>query len=224
MAAPSEQPSPGKAYAKQIKPFSFILSSHVRKLGHPLGADPEQFHLIAPYETDPRKWEAMWWIDQYSKTGKLYRITASGPHGSRAVARVKSYGDALREYEYHPEAKCADANGKPSRKQTVGLLGRRHVAVDGFVYIGRESNKLQEVEEGSVPAESDVYTEYPDRQRDEWETKWLPTLRSTPVPGIEARGVSRATIYAARAGRALHGRTKVKLIAALKAIFKEGSC
>ena len=37
----------------------------------------------------------------------------------------KSYGDVLREYEYHPEAKCADATGAPCRKQTVGLLGRR---------------------------------------------------------------------------------------------------
>ena len=31
--------------------------------------------------------------------------------GSRTMARVKSYGDVLREYEYHPEAKCADASG-----------------------------------------------------------------------------------------------------------------
>ena len=62
--------------------------------------------------------------------GKRYRITASGPHGSRTVARVKSYGDVLREYEFHPEAKCADSNGAPCRKQTVGLLGRRHIAID----------------------------------------------------------------------------------------------
>ena len=56
-----------KPYAKQIKPFNFILSCHVRKLGHPFDVDPERFHLIAPYETDPQKWEAMRWIDQYSK-------------------------------------------------------------------------------------------------------------------------------------------------------------
>jgi hypothetical protein len=39
-----------------VEPFNFIISCHVRKLGHPIGADPERFHLIAPYETDPRKW------------------------------------------------------------------------------------------------------------------------------------------------------------------------
>ena len=112
----------GKPYAKQIKPFNFIISCHVRKLGHPIGVNPGRFHLIAPYETNPRKWEEMKWIDQYSRPVKRYRISASAPHGSRTMARVKSYGDVLREYEYHPEAKCADSNGAPCGKQTVGLL------------------------------------------------------------------------------------------------------
>ncbi len=208
----------GKSYDKRIKPFNFILSCHVRKLGHPIGADPERFHLIAPYETDPRKWDTMSWINQYSKDGKRYRISTSTPHGSRTMARVKSYGDVLREYEYHPEAKCADAGGAPCRKQTVGLLGRRHIAIDGFDYIGKESNKIEQVEEGGAPSESDVYTKFYDARRDEWELKWLPLLRSTPVPRLLERGVSRATIYAARAGRELYVGTKVKLIAALERV------
>lgn len=67
-----------------------------------------------------------------------------------------------------------------------------------------------------MPDAGDVYTDYPNPRRDEWETKWLPLLRSTPVPKLEGEGVSRATIYAARAGRALYGRTKDRLIAALR--------
>jgi hypothetical protein len=206
----------GKPYDKQIKPFNFILSCHVRRLGHPIGAEPERFHLIAPYETDPRKWETMRWIDQYSKDGRRYRISTSALHGSRTMARVKSYGDVLREYEYHPEAKCADANGVPCRKQTVGLLGRRHVLIDGFTYIGKESNKLEAVEEGGVPSESDVYTVFVDPGRDEWERRWLSMLRDTPVPELLEQGVSRATIYAARAGRPMYATTKQKLITAMK--------
>jgi len=192
----------GKTYDKQIKPFNFILSCHVRKLGHPIGADPERFHLIAPYETDPRKWETMRWIDQYSKEGKSYRISTSALHGSRTMTRVKSYGDVLREYEYNPEAKCADASGAPCRKQTVGLLGRRHIAINGFTYIGKESNKLEEVEEGGIPSESDVYTIFNDPRRDEWRTRILPLLKAMPLRDLAQRsGLSRRALQMIRAGR-----------------------
>jgi hypothetical protein len=131
------------------------------------------------------------WIDQYS--GKRYRITASGPHGSRTVARVKSYGDVLREYEFHPEAKCADAGGAPCSKQTVGLLGRRHVAIDSITYIGKESNKLEQVEEQSLVDSGEVYAEYTDPRRDDWATKILPQLRGVLVPeACAGTGISRA--------------------------------
>jgi hypothetical protein len=192
----------GKTYDKQVKPFNFILSCHVRKLGHPIGANPERFHLIAPYETDPRKWETMRWIDQYSKDGKRYRISTSALHGSRTMARVKSYGDVLREYEYHPESKYTDVNGAPCRKQTVGLLGRRHIAIDGFVFIGKESNKLEDVEEGGIPSESDVYTTFNDPRRDEWKTKVLPVLKAMPLRKlIEQSRLSRRALQMIRAGR-----------------------
>jgi hypothetical protein len=81
--------------------------------------------------------------------------------------------------------------------------------------IGKESNKIEQVEEGGVPAESDVYTIYSDPHRDEWNTKWLPLLQSTPVPKLLESGVSRATIYAVRNGRPLYGTTKLKLISIL---------
>ena len=43
------------------------------------------------------------------------------PSPTRQIARVKSYGDVLEEYEFHEEAKCADARGAPCGKQSVGL-------------------------------------------------------------------------------------------------------
>jgi hypothetical protein len=208
----------GKPYAQQIKPFNFILSAHVAPFGHPSNADPQRFHLIAPYESDPRKWEKLPWIDEY--TEKRYRISASLPSATRSLARVKSYGDVLEEYEYHEEAKCADASGEPCDRQSVGLLGRRHVRIKRLHFIGKESNKLEEVEEGGVPDAGDVYTEYPDARRDEWKTKWLPLLGSIPVSKLLGHGVSKATIYAARAGRSLYPSTKAKIIVAMREIVK----
>jgi hypothetical protein len=105
----------GKKYRNRIKPFDFLLSCHVKQFGYPPDVDPERFHLVAPYVPDPECWVDLPWIDQYS--GKQYEITTEGFHGSRGVARVKTYGEVLREYEFHLGAKSADAKGKPSGKQ-----------------------------------------------------------------------------------------------------------
>src|SRR5256885_14926840 len=110
-----------------------------------------------------------------------YKIRTEGFHGSRGVARVKTYGDVLREYAFHPGTKSADAKGKPSGRQTLGLLQRRHIRVRQIIYIGKESNKLEEMEAGIVHSAQSVYTEYPDPRRQEWETKILPALRKLPV-------------------------------------------
>jgi hypothetical protein len=197
----------GKPYAEQIKPFNFILGCHVLPLGHPVGVNPERFHLIAPYETDPSKWERLPWIDQYSTKRIRYRISTTVPSPTRQIARVKSYGEVLEEYEFHEDAKCADASGAPCGRQSIGLLFRRHVAIGAPHFIGKESNKLEEVEEGSIPDAGDVYTEYPDPRRDEWETKVLPVLRCATISAIiTATGMSRRAVQRIRAGTRPHRR------------------
>jgi len=190
----------GKPYPDRIKPFNFLLSTHVKDFGHPLGVDAERFHLVSPYETDSRKWLKKRWIDQYS--GKAYRITTTGQYGDRRTARVSTYGDVLRKYEYHPETKCADAHGKICDKQTVGLLQRRHVQIDRIKYIGKESNNLEEVEAGLEHSQQNVYTEYPDQQRDEWQAKIVPALRRIPLIKLETEsGFSRRMLIKARSGK-----------------------
>ena len=169
----------GKKYRNRLKPFDFLLSCHVKQFGHPPEVNPAKFHLVAPYVPDPECWVDLPWIDQYS--GKQYEITTEGLHGSRGLARVKTYGEVLREYEFHAGAKSADAKGKPSGKQSVGLLRRRHVRVEQIIYIGKESNRLEEIEAGLIHSPESVYTEYPDPRRDEWETRILPILQKFPI-------------------------------------------
>jgi hypothetical protein len=189
----------GKSYADQIKPFNFLLTSFVLPLGHPLGADPEHFHLIRPYDTDPRKWLKDAWIDQYS--GNLYRVTTDIDYAEANVARVKKYGDVILEYEFHPESKCADADGNTCDQQTIGLLKRRRVYIEYIKCIGKESNNLEKVEEGLIHSEDDVYTEYPDPARDEWAMVTLPILKRMPLPLLIAKsGISRRPLQKMRAG------------------------
>ena len=204
----------GKSYPDQIKPFNFLLTCHVSPFGHPIGADPAHFHLIAPYESDPRKWLKLNWIDQYS--GKTYRVTTAGQHGTRLTARAKNYGDILREYEFHPESKCADADGKPSGKKTVGLLQRRHIRIGLIKYIGKESNNLEAVESGLIHSSQSVYTEYPDSRRDEWQTKIIPALKKIPISQLEKlSGLSRRMIINARTGKTRPHRKNQELLAVI---------
>ncbi len=205
----------GKRYIDQIKPFNFLLTCHVNQLGHPPGTDPEHFHLIAPYESNPKRWLTMPWIEQYS--GKTYGITTEGSHGNRHTARVKTCGDVLTEYEFHPESKCAAADGKPSGKQTIGLLQRRHVRIDQIKYIGKESNSLEEVEAGLVHTEENVYTEYPDPKRSIWHTKILPALKKVPRHRLEElTPLSRSALTEIRAGRVPYPKNRELLTSIVK--------
>ena len=115
---------------------------------------------------------------------------------------MRTYGDVIEEYEFHPESKCADASGQPSGKQTLGLLQRRHVRIDSISAIGKESNNLEEVEAGLVHDEQSVYTEYTDRRRDYWSREVVPALRRLPLNVWEREsGKSRIILIDARRGR-----------------------
>jgi len=206
----------GKPYWDQIKPFNFLLTSHVRAFGHPPGTNPERFHLIAPYETDPKKWLQSNWIDQY--TGKQYRITTADTYRTRDTARVKTHGEALREYEFHPESKCADVHGRPCNRETIGLLQRRHVRIDSITPIGKESNNLEGVEAGVIHSEQEVYTAYTDPERAEWKMKIQPALKQIPLARLvkECKGkMSRRALIDLRAGRSRPHLNNQKLLASV---------
>jgi hypothetical protein len=206
----------GNPYSEQIKPFNFLQTCHVSPFGHPEGVEPEKFHLVTPYDPDSRKWLDKDWIDQYS--GKRFRITTRGPCGSRQTARVKTYGDVLVEYEFHPEAKCADSFGRPCEKQTIGLLERRHVKVDQIKCIGKESNSLEDVDAGLLHSEKSAYTEYVDPKRDDWITKIQPALKKPKLKVlVEACGsrLSRRELIELRAGRCRPHRKTQELLGSI---------
>jgi len=206
----------GKKYGDQIKPFNFLLTCHVKPLGHPPGVDPEQFHLISPYESDSQLWLQKMWIDQYSETAKEYRITTAGFHGNRNTARVKTYGEVVLEYEFHPESKCADMDCKFCSKHTVGLLQRRHIQIDQIKYIGKESNSLEEVDSGLIHSAQNVYTEYPDPRRDEWQTTTLPAVKKMRLSELVTKtGMSRSALKEIRAGRSRPHRRNQELLATM---------
>jgi hypothetical protein len=211
----------GKIYSDQIKPFNFLLTCHLSPFGHPVGTNPEKFHLIAPFESNSKKWLTTNWVDQYS--GKQFRITTEKNYSSRATARVKTYGDVFTDYEYHPESKCADEDGNVCDRRTLGLLHRRHVRIGEIISIGKESNKLEEVDAGLVHSAEDAYTVYPDRKRDYWEKEIRPKLKSIPLSVlIKETGLSRRMLIKARNGHVRpHTRNQMLIANAVNNCFAE---
>jgi hypothetical protein len=154
-----------KPYSQQMKPFSFLLTAHVDPFGIPPGVDPAHFRLVAPFETDPRKWQRLPWRNLYDTRADAptYRPVIGAPESvSPTTVVVQTYRDIVDAYRVHPEAKSAGADGLPCGRTTVGLLAHRSVLAVGLRVIGKESNRLQDVEEGLIGSPDDVYTSYVD--------------------------------------------------------------
>jgi hypothetical protein len=167
---------------------------------------------------DSRKWLKKECIDQHSK--KRFRITTHDHCGTRQTARVKTYGDVVTEYEFHPESKCAGGSGNPCESQTTGLLQRRYVKIDLIKCIGKESNSLENVDGGMVHSEQNVYTDYADPRRTEWIVKIQPALKRAKLKAlVKACGnkFSRREIIEQRAGRSKpHCKTLELVVGVLK--------
>jgi hypothetical protein len=150
------------------------------------------------------------------------RLTTQGHCGSRQIARVKTYGEVVTEYECHPESKCADALASPCDRQTIGLLQRRHIKIDLVKCIGKESNSLESVDEGMVHSDQNVYTEYADPRRSEWIIKSLPALKKPELWVLEkscGKLLSRRELIELRAGRSKpHRKTQELLQSILKGL------
>lgn len=133
---------------------------------------------------------------------------------------MKTYGEIVTEYEFHPESKLADADGNPCGKQTIGLLQRRHIKIDQIKCIGKESNRLEEVDAGLEHSEKNIYTEYADPKRSEWITKIQPALKKPPLHVLaKACGerLSRRELIELRADRSgPHRKTREFLVLILR--------
>src|SRR5439155_10561229 len=153
----------GKPDGERIKPTNFGLSVSVAMLGYPIGIDAERFHLLGAYEKDPARWIEMSWYDKYS--GRPYTIGVGRDLRPDRV-QVKSYRDVLDEYRVHPEPKSLGPDGRPCDRATVGLLSRRPVRAGTASYIGKESHRHEDVEQGLVHRVADVRTTYRDTRED----------------------------------------------------------
>jgi hypothetical protein len=195
-----------KAYRDQVKPFNFMLIAFVPVIERPV--DEPRLVLVAPYEKDSRRWLDLTWLNRFS--GREYRITTQ-PSGGRVtpgVVCVKSYRDVLDDYLVHPEAKSADGFGNRCSPVTNGVLRRRSVQTRTLSHIGKESNRLEDVEIGLVEDLDEIQSEYDDYYRRVFLPRVLPVLKQLGVrettrrTGNSLGAVSRVLAGSARPRRA----------------------
>ena len=134
--------------------------------------------------------------------GALNRSHDLMPRRAEA-GEVKSYRDVLEAYPVHPEPKSSAPDGSPCSRETVGLLARRPVQVLWVDYIGKESNRLEDVEHGMVHDLDDVLESYVDPNADPWSTVIVPILKKIPLAELKgATGLSGRHLIALRNGHA----------------------
>jgi hypothetical protein len=203
----------GVPYSEDIKPANFLLSAHVAPFGHPPVMDPKHFHLIAPFEADPRKWTEMPWTDIYSD--REYGITTN-PIFAPGLVRVKSYRDVIESYRYRPEYKSNASGGSPCTRTTVGLLERRVIVAGDVIHVGKESNRLGDVEAGLLHDWADIISSYENPER--WKSEIVPRLRVFPRNVLaQELGISPRQVSALLNGHAQPSLRTRKAVARLLA-------
>lgn len=205
----------GRTYDEGVKPMSFGLTVYLDRHQLPIGVKRTQFQLVAPYETDASRWLAMSWIEKY--TTVAYRITTNPLADPDAIV-VRTIGGEVDRYRAHPESKSADADGNACGPSTTGLLQRRPVLVERLVYVGKESTRMEEVDQGLITDWDDIRTVYVDPRDDIWKKYVEPLVRVLPRAQLarEAR-VSVRTVQAVRRGRPPSATTARALTAAVLA-------
>jgi hypothetical protein len=209
---PGQRGESDLSYFDGSKPFNFGLTCYLHADGAPAGTDIATCHLVGPYERDPRKWLTQRWVD--TATGVECGISTTRPESHR-IAHVKSVADVIAGYAAHAESKSAGPDGQCATSSTKGLLSRRHVTPVYVYYVGKETNKLEEVEQGQVRDLGDVQEMFESPKRSAWDAVYRPQLAKANLRELaEESGISERLLRKYRAGTTRPTARQMKLLVA----------
>ena len=140
----------GKTYTDSVKPFGFMLLCSELDRSMLNGVPSRRF--IAPYSADPADWQKTRWRNLH-EPGEPPLVLGED-------FRVNTFRQVILDYEKHPEVKSLGPDGMPCGPNTHGLLSRRTVRPTLIKGIGKESNRLEEFQQGQIDNWDDVLTEY----------------------------------------------------------------
>jgi hypothetical protein len=201
----------GRRAERELRPFSFCNHAILHP-DEPAARSRERFDLVAPFESAPRRWTEVDWVDV--ATGSTCRITTRGLTGRKAI-RVRNLRDVVTLYRRKPEAKGLGPDGERCSRESVGLLQRRPVRELIIRCIGKETNQL-EVRKAGLSGTEPVIQTYDHPGRRVYATLIRPALRAVPSTVlVEAAGLPQPTVAGLRAGRRPEPATLLKVIAGL---------
>jgi hypothetical protein len=151
----------------------------------------------------------MAWTDIYS--GKRFMITTE-PNADSRFVKVKSYSDIFADTLPTPSRRALPA-GAPCSRADLGLLQRQRIIGTRIIYIGKESNRLEDVENGALQSWDEVQQTYEDSRRDSVMLQVIPILKQIKCAEIvQKTGYKERHIIAIRNG---YGNPSVTLRKAL---------
>jgi hypothetical protein len=101
---------------------------------------------------------------------------------------VQTYADVLKAFCDHPEAKYNDIHGKPCAARTTGALLRRHIQPETVAYIGKEADRIDEVQARLVTDIAKLISEY---QVDTCHERVLSAIAHLTAPEVADRILER---------------------------------
>jgi hypothetical protein len=146
----------GKQYNGIIKPFNFFLIGF---------GNMKEIKPVAPFSRDPQTMPYSKFINY--KTGELME----------GQQYFKSLSDEILHYINHPESKLIG---------DIGILQRRHIGAESFVYIGKEADKIEESLSGLGKMTSNTYNNPKDME----------TILSLPWEEVKRCGIPKSQFYA----------------------------
>ncbi len=152
---------------RKLKPFNFVIAGVGNKIDPSTG---ETIIPVVPFTKDLDLVPFQLFVDY--KTGKEY--------AENTQFYWKPLSEFLVAYIDHDDGKY---DGK------IGELQRKHIAIDGIIHIGKESNNLEESEVIGVVEQN--YVAY----SNETENKILLVIKDISYEEAKGLGIGRTTLY-----------------------------
>jgi hypothetical protein len=140
------------AYRDKFKPFNFVLSPIIAKLGDdhyqdgfPKGVKQKNFLLITPFNSNSKDWYGSKYTNVHN--GRQFTL-APIERKKDSEASPLTLEHVVRTHRNHPESKSLAPDGSPCTFLTRGLLQRTPITAQGLPrFIGKETDRKWEQEE-----------------------------------------------------------------------------